>query len=160
MPYTADIDFVVSGGENSISGKAHVTKADVTTLTFSEPLSYSGISIKSDETGNADVLSFELSGIPATVPKTIAGDVSLMFSLFTDIIPGKIDTLSKESFRLSGKVNDIGNELIDVFFTENNLSYTISYDRHSGIPYIIDVGNDEISISVRLSDFKKTNTQT
>ena len=152
-PYTASIDFAFSSGENGTSGKADITKADITTLTFKEPLSYSGISIKSDETGNEDILSFELSGIPASVPKTIAGDLSLMFSLFTDSLP-------KESFRLSGKVNDIGNELIEVFFTENGLNYTISYDRYSGIPYSVNAGNDEISVSVTLSEFTKINTQT
>jgi hypothetical protein len=159
-PYTASIDFVFSSGENGTSGKADITKADITTLTFKEPLSYSGISIKSDETGNEDILSFELSGIPASVPKTIAGDLSLMFSLFTDIIPTRIDNLPKESFRLSGKVNDIGNELIEVFFTENGLNYTISYDRYSGIPYSVNAGNDEVSVSVTLSGFTKINTQT
>lgn len=83
-----------------------------------------------------------------------------MFSLFSDALPGKIDTLDSDCFRLSGKVNDIGNELVEVFFTENGMNYTISYDRHTGIPYCLDAGNDEVSVSVVLSDFTKTNTKT
>ncbi|MBQ8759700.1 MAG: hypothetical protein IJZ20_08415 [Clostridia bacterium] len=156
LPYSANADFVFSDGESNTVGKASITKSDITTITFSEPATYSGISIKSDKTGNEDVFSFELSGIPAAVPKTIAGDLSLMFSLFSDNIPQKIDTLDKNSFRISGAVNDIGNDLIEVIFTENNMSYCVTYDSHSGVPYSVDAGNDEISVSIVLSDFKET----
>ena len=109
--------------------------------------------MKSDAAGNEDVFSFELSVIPATVPKSIAGDLSLMFSLFTDIIPQKIDTLEKDSFSLSGKVND------EVFFTENNLSYRICYDIRSGIPYSFDAGNEKVSVSIVINNFKPTKIQ-
>lgn len=120
---------------------------------------YSGISIKSDEAGNEDIFSFELSGIPAAVPKTIASDLSLMFSLFSDIMAQKISSLDSDAFSFSGKTNKFGNELIEVFFTENGMNYSLTYDRHSGIPYSLDAGNDEISVSLVLSDFNKTNTQ-
>ncbi len=79
-----------------------------------------------------------------------------MFSLFTDVIPQKIDTLEKESFSLSGKANSEGNELAQVFFTENGTSYTLAYDSKSGIPYSLDAGNDKTSVSIILSDFKET----
>ena len=115
--------------------------------------------MKSDAAGNEDVFSFELSGIPATVPKSIAGDLSLMFSLFTDSSPQKIDTLEKDSFSLSGKVNDAGNELVEVFFTENNLSYRICYDRRTGIPYSFDAGNEKVSVSIVINNFKPTKIQ-
>lgn len=159
LPYTAEADFIFSDGENNSQGKASIVKSDITTLTFLEPEAYSGISVKSDATGNEDIFSFELSGIPATVPKSIAGDLSLMFSLFTDIIPQKIDTLEKDSFSLSGKVNDAGNELVEVFFTENNLSYRICYDRRSGIPYSFDAGNEKVSASIVINNFEPTNIQ-
>ena len=97
-----------------------------------------------------------MSGIPATVPKSLAGDLSLIFSLFTDIIPQKIDTLEKDSFTLSGNVNDKGNELCEVFFTENGTNYSFSYDVNTGTPYSFDVGNDELSVNILLANFNQT----
>ena len=154
--YNAVCDFIVSDGESNISGKANVVKSDITTLTFIQPESYSSISIKGDNAGNEDIFSFELSGIPAAVPKSVTKDITLMFSLFSDVIPAKIDTLDKEHFRISEKSNSIGNELIEVFFTENDMNYTISYDKHSGIPYSLDAGNDELSVNIIISEFKQT----
>lgn len=154
--YTARADFIFSDGEKNTSGSADIVKSDVTTVTITSPDSFSGISIKGDSTGNADVFSFELSGIPAEVPKSIAGDVSLMFSLFSQEIPSKIESLGKDAFSISERTGENGNELIEVFFWENNMSYNISYDKYSGIPYSLDAGNDEISVSIILSDFRLT----
>ncbi len=153
------MEFIFSDGQNNTTGKATVSKSDTTVMTVTEPENYGGITIKSDSTGNPDVFSLEFSGIPASVPKAIAGDLSLMFSLFSDDIPNKINTLDKESFKVSELVNDSGNELIEVFFLENNMSYSITYDRHSGIPYSFDAGNDELSVNIVLSDFNVTRTQ-
>ena len=158
-PYTANVDFVTSNGEKGTAGKVIVTKADITTLTFTSPESYNGISIKSDASGNEDIFSFELSGIPAAVPKTIAGDLSLMFSLFSDVMAQKISSLDGDAFSFSGQTNGLGNELIEVFFVENGMSYSLTYDRHSGVPHTLDAGNDEISVSLVLSDFTRTSTQ-
>lgn len=144
-------DFIFSDGEKNTVGKANITKSDTTTVTFTEPQEYSGISIKSDSTGKEDILSFEFSGIPASVPKSIAGDISLMFSLFSDEIPTKIKTLDKEFFRKA--VSD--KQGYEVFFTENGVSYTIAYDI-TGTPYSFDAGNDKISVSIILSDFTRT----
>ena len=156
MPYTAGIDFIISGNANVTKGKANITRADITTVTFTEPDAFSTITIKGDNTGKADVFSFELAGIPATVPKTIAGDLSLFFSLFSDDIPAKINTLNKDAFIFTEKINQKGNKLTEVSFIENGLSYTIAYDQHTGIPYSLDAGNDEISVSIILYDFKQT----
>ncbi len=123
-------------------------------MTLTSPDSFSGISIKSDNTGNPDIFSFELSGIPAEIPKSIAGDLSLMFSLFSDSIASKVESLGKDAFKVSERTTESGNELIEVFFFENDMSYNISYDKYSGVPHSIDAGNDKISVSIVLSDFR------
>lgn len=79
-----------------------------------------------------------------------------MFSLFSDTVANKIDSLEKDSFRLTENVNSLGNTLCEVFFSENGQSYCISYDRHSGIPYSLDAGNDMLSVSIVLSNFTET----
>lgn len=154
--YTASADFIFSDGQNNTSGNAQVTKADTTTVYFTKPEALSGISIKSDPIGNPDIFSFEFSGIPASIPKSVTGRLSLLFSLFSDAIPSKIDSLGKDAFKISEISNDKGNEMIEVFFIENNMSYNIIYDKKNGIPYSIDAGNDELSVHVELSDFKET----
>ena len=154
--YTASADFIFSDGDTNTEGTADIVKSDVTKVTFSSPDKLSGVSVKGDNTGNADVYTFEFSGIPASVPKSIASDISLMFSLFSDAIPSKIDTLEKDAFRLSGNTNEAGNSLCDVFFVENGFSYVITYDSKSGIPLCLDAGNDKTSVSIVLSDFTVT----
>lgn len=154
--YTASADFIFSDGTNNTEGKASVTKSDVTCVVFSSPVHLQGVSVKGDNAGNADILSFEFSGIPASVPKSITSDLSLMFSLFSDTIPSRIDSLEKDAFRLSENTSDDGNTLCEVFFLENGVSYVITYDVHSGIPHSIDAGNDKVSVSIELSDFNTT----
>ncbi len=80
-----------------------------------------------------------------------------MFSLFSDVIPSKIDTLDKDAFRISSDSSDSGNALCEVFFIENGVSYVITYDSKNGVPYSLDAGNDKTSVSIVLSDFKTTN---
>lgn len=157
LPYSATASFIISDGKENTSGSANVTRSDITTVTFTEPSAYSGISIRGDNSGKQDIFSFELSGIPTAVPKTIAGELSLIFSLFSDDIIHKIDTLEKEAFRKSGTANDKGNGLIEVFFSQNGTGYVITYDSHTGTPYSFDAGNDETSVSIVLSDFTQTN---
>ncbi len=155
--YTASIDFIFSDGSTNTEGLASITKSDITKITFSKPDSLCGVSVKGDNAGNADVFSFEFSGIPASVPKSIASDLSLMFSLFSDVIPSKIHTLDKNAFRLSSDSSENGNALCEVFFVENGVSYVITYDSKNGVPYSLDAGNDKTSVSIVLSDFKTTN---
>lgn len=151
--YTATASFIVSDGENNVEGTADIIKSDLTTITFRKPDSFSGISIKGDSLGNPDVFSLELSGIPAKMPKSISGELSLIFSLFSDAVPSKIDALGKDAFSITSASNELGNELIEVFFAENGMSYKITYDKYSGIPYSLDAGNDKLSVSIILSDF-------
>lgn len=93
------------------------------------------------------------------MPKSIAGDITLMFSLFSDAIPSRIDSLTRDAFEETEMTNDSANTLIKVFFSENGNDYTVTYDRRTGIPRSLDVGNDEFSVSVILSDFNITETQ-
>lgn len=154
--YTVKADFIISGGEKNTNGIADISKNDITTVTFSEPSSYNGITIRSDSTGNADTFSFEFSGIPANVPKSLAGDLSLVFSLFSDDIPTKIKSLDNTSFRESPQKNKNGNPMTEVFFEENGYRYTLTYDKYTGTPHLIDVGSDEFSVSIELSEFTLT----
>ncbi|MBE6681026.1 MAG: hypothetical protein E7600_01905 [Ruminococcaceae bacterium] len=157
--YSTKADFIISDGENNTSGKADISKRDTTTVTFSEPSVYGGISIKSDNTGNADTFIFELSGIPAKVPKSLSGDLSLIFSLFSDNIPTKIKSLDSTAFRESSRKDKNGKALTEVSFIENGYNYTVTYDKDTGIPQSIDAGNDKLSVSIELSDFKTINNQ-
>lgn len=155
-PYSANISFIFSDGQNNENGTATVTKSDTLCVTFTEPEAFEGITVKSDPVGNPDIFSFEFSGIPASIPKSVTSEISLLFSLFSDEIPAKIDSLGKDSFKVSEISNHDGNEMTEVFFLENNMSYNIIYDRKNGIPYSIDAGNDELSVHVSFSEFKTT----
>lgn len=150
--YSASLDFLVSDKEKNTQGKADVQKADTTTVTFTEPDFFRGISVKSDNTGKEDTFIFEFSGIPASVPKSITSDISLIFSLFSDELAAKIDALPPECFRKSvssGKNED----LYEAFFSQNGINYSIIYNRQNGIPVSIDAGNDTLSVSIIFSDF-------
>ena len=155
-PYTAEADFVFSDGHTGSSGKIKITKSDTVTVVFTDSGEFSGITIKSDAVGNPDVFSFEFSGIPATVPKTITSDISLLFSLFSDDIPKKIETLEMDSFRICDSSDDDGFILAELFFTENNMNYHLSYDTERGIPHTLDAGNDSLSVCITFTDFRET----
>lgn len=157
--YSANADFIISEGENNTSGKADISKSDTTTVTFSEPSVYGGISIKSDSTGSADTFIFEFSGIPAKVPKSLSGDLSLILSLFSDDIPTKIKSLDSTAFRESSRKDKNGKTLTEVSFIENGCNYTVTYDKDTGFPHSIDAGNSTLSVSIELSDFKTTTNQ-
>lgn len=158
-PYCANLEFIFSDGQNNTSGKASIIKNDTVSVSFTEPEAFSGITIKSDPYGNADVFSFEFSGIPASIPKTVTSELSLLFSLFSDEIPSKISSLEKDAFKISEISSESAGEMIEVFFVENNMSYNIIYDKESGIPHSIDAGNDELSVHVELSDFKPSTSE-
>lgn len=145
--YSANLDFVISHPESNITGKASLSKGNITTLTFTFPEEYEGISVTSDETGNPDVFSMEFSGIPATIPKNIASELSLLFSLFSDSVICELEGLEDEYFKA---VND---DNCEVFFEKNGFKYKISYNKSSGIPCAIEAGNDSLSVSVIISDF-------
>ena len=129
-------------------GKIEIDKGQKTTVTFLAPSEYSSISVTSDKSSKPDILSFEYSGIPAELPKSISGELSLMFLLFSDDIPAEIEELNDDAFTI---INDNTGE---VFFLMENMSCKIKYDLTSGTPLSFEAGNDELSISLVLSDCK------
>lgn len=146
--YTASADFITSNHSKNVIGKMDIVRGEKTTVTFSSPKEYSSISVTGDSLSNPDILSFEYSGIPAQIPKSISGELSLIFLLFSDEIPIEIEKLEKDCFTK----NDDGTG--EVFFLKENMSCKIKYSLDTGIPYCFEAGNDELSISLVLSDFK------
>lgn len=128
-------------------GKASLTKGNVSTITFTEPENFEGISVTSDESGNPDVFLLEFSGIPAQVPKSIAGEISLVFSLFSKQFSSEVNILNDNCFSQN---NDGTNEVI---FQKNGMNYKITYDPSNGIPKNFEAGNDTMSVSIIISDF-------
>lgn len=145
--YTAEADYSVSDGEKSISGKMSVSKSDYITVTLTSPSEYEGIEITSDSTGKSDVLSLELSGIPAEIPKSIARDLSLMLTLFSDVIPSRVSSLAEECF-----ATQEGSGLVSVSFAENGTDYLLIYDTVSCLPVSFDAGNEEMSLKISFTD--------
>lgn len=134
-------------------GKASVLKGKVSTITFTEPEDFEGISVTSDETGNPDVFLLEFSGIPAEVPKNIASEISLLFSLFSNSISSEVSILDTDCFSES----DDGTA--EVIFHKNGMNYKITYDISNGIPKSFEAGNDTMSVSIIISDFHIKNNQ-
>ena len=128
-------------------GKASVLKGKVSTITFTEPEDFEGISVTSDETGNPDVFLLEFSGIPAEVPKNIASEISLLFSLFSNSISSEVSILDTDCFSES----DDG--------TAEVIFYKITYEISNGIPISFEAGNDTMSVSIIISDFHIKNNQ-
>jgi hypothetical protein len=156
LPYSAKADVIVSGKDTSRSGTVDISKADIVKMTFCDSSDFSGITVTGDNTGKSDVYSFEFSGIPASVPKSLTSEISLLFSLFSDEIPVKIETLPKDSFRALADSDKDGNSLFEVFFTENGYDYHITYDKNKGYPKSMSIGNDALSVSITFKEFKQT----
>ncbi len=147
--YNASLSYVISDSEQEAYGSADITKSDKTVLLFKQPQEYSGISITSDSAYNPDIFIFELSGIPANVPKSIAGDLTLMFSLFSDVIPSKLSQLSQDCFSISEADGSVSAE-----FEENGMQYRINYNQSTGYPTSLSVGNDKSSVLITIEEFK------
>ncbi len=155
-PYTASADIVFSGKTEDIIGKISISKDEDCKVTFIEPSSYSNVTIYGDCDGNADAFTFEFAGIPASVPKSLASELSLLFSLFSDTIPNRISSLDKECFVLCDDNQasyDPKKDLAEVFFSENGTDYLLVYDTLSGTPLSISAGNDTISVYMEFTDF-------
>ena len=140
----------------SRQGNVDIAKADFVKITFTDSSDFGGITVTGDNTGKSDVYSFEFSGIPASVPKSLTSEISLLFSLFSDDLPKKIETLEHDSFRTLSDSDEEGNALSEVFFTENGYDYHITYDTKKGYPKAMSVGNDALSVSITFSNFKQT----
>ena len=152
--YTADCSFVISQEKLNISADAHLTKDGTTSFSIYSPEEYSGITISGDSTGNADTFCLEFSEIPSSVDKSIASDLSLIFSLFSDEIPSKILTLGDDSF-YTQKTTD---EKHSVSFSQNGMNYSVVYTSF-GVPVTLKAGNDKTSVEVTLNDFTLINQQ-
>ncbi len=148
--YTAEADFTLSDSTKSIDGKIAVTKSDSVKIEIVKPSEYGGISITSDGTGKGDIMSFELSGIPAAVPKSIARDLSLMFTLFSDLIPSKISGLENECFEKSEE-----SDVVKVSFSQNGTDFSVAYDSVSYNPLSFDAGNDEMSVNITFTNINQ-----
>lgn len=129
-------------------GSIEIQKGDTLRISFVSPSEYEGITVIGDETNAPDIISFEYSGIPASIPKSISGELSLLFSLFSDSIPAVIENLEKDAF------TDNGDGTCQVFFFEKNISCRIIYDLSTGRVLLFEAGDDELSISLEMSDYK------
>lgn len=145
--YSANADYVLSYDGKDISGSFELLHSDSTVLNFLSPEELSSVSIRS-QNGENDVFTFELHGISANVPKSIASDLSLIFSLFSEEIPSKILSLDNENFT----VYDDGS--CGVSFTENEFTYNILYDSTSGIPKTVKASGGNSFVSVTINNFE------
>ena len=146
--YGAGADFTIETKEKFTEGSFELLRADNTRIDFKLPKEYASISIYGDSGGNSDVFSFEMSGIPASVPKSIASDLSLMFSLFSDAVPSKLQALEESSFTLYEN-----QDKAKVSFTENGTSYNIVYSTVTGIPISFGAINQNTSVNITIKNF-------
>lgn len=147
--YSASAEYMVEASDKYLEGSFELLRSDKTTISFTSPDEYSSISISGDSSGQSDVLAFELHGIPANVPKSIASDLSLVFSLFSDEIPSKIMTLDENCFTL---YEDDGSAAVS--FSENGTSYSIIYSTATGIPLAINASDENSSVSITIKDLE------
>lgn len=155
--YTAKVDFVIKDKDTSISGELDIQKSDGCTLKFTQPEEFLGISVTGDTAGNGESLCFEYAGIPATIPKSLTSRLSMMLSLFSDALPSGIMNLSSDSFEMvsdtRSKESDSHEGTAKVFFSENGISYTVTYNTSNGNPYIMDVESNNISATLTFKEF-------
>ncbi len=140
---------MIESNDKYIEGSFEILRSDKTQMNFTSPDEYSSISVSGDSSGNSDVFTFELHGIPASVPKSIASDISLLFSLFSDEIPSIISSLDKESFTL---YEDDGNARVT--FSQNDVNYSIIYSLSTGIPIALNASDKNSSVSITIADFQ------
>ncbi len=148
-PYTMSVDFIMSDNDGSVSGRAEIEQNELTTLKIVRPEEYRGITVTSDETGNADTFTFEYSGIPANLPKSISGELSLMFSLFSKTLPVYIAKADIDGFE---KTDD---GVWIAGFSGGDINFRIAYDCKSGIPSLLEAEHENTSVSVKVLSYKE-----
>ncbi len=148
-PYVMNIDFIISSADKSTSGRAEITRNDLTTLKILQPEEYDGIRITSDETGSPDVFSFEYSGIPAAMPKSMSSELSLLFSLFSKTLPISLIRADRDAFESRE------NGFCSVVLKEDNINYKLEYNCDNGQPDLLEAEYDNISVSVKVLSYKE-----
>ena len=151
--YNANVDFVIETDKKYTAGNFDIQKDEKTKISFLLPEEYSSICIYGDNAGNSDVFTFELSGIPSAVPKSIASDFSLLFSLFSDDVATKPLSLDDDCFTLYPDENTAV-----VSFTENDNTYTIFYNTTDGKPISINVKNNNAIINLTFKNYSQIQT--
>ena len=147
--YSAKADYMIQTKEKCIEGSLELLRSDKSRINFLTPDEYSSVIVSGDSVGNADVFTFELYGIPASIPKSFASNISLLFSLFSDEVPSRIMSLDDNNFTYYE--ND---GTSSVSFSENNINYNIIYSHESGIPKAMNVSDDKSSVSISFTEFK------
>lgn len=145
--YSATAEYTLESEGKDISGSFEILRSDNTVLNFISPEELTSVSISSEK-GENEIFTFELHGISASVPKSIATDLSLIFSLFSDEIPAKILSLDDENFTINEE------NRCSVSFTENEITYSILYDAASGIPKTVTATGDKSSVSVNIENLE------
>ena len=67
--YSAEFDFSLAGnGDDTIEGSAVASKQDTVNIAFSSPEAFEGLSVESNENGEADILMFNYYGMKIPLP--------------------------------------------------------------------------------------------
>lgn len=140
---------MMESGEKYTEGSFEILRGDKSCINFLSPDEYSSITVQGDSSGNADIFTFELYGIPANVPKSISGSISLLFSLFSDAIPSHIQTLDDSCFTL---YDSEGTCLVS--FSENNINFDIIYSTTDGSPLAINAEDENVSVSINITELQ------
>ncbi len=146
--------YCIEASGRRIEGELELLRSDITKINFLSPDEYSSISVSSDYSGKSDIISFEFSGIPADVPKSIATGLSLMLSLFSDSIPSAVSALDKEAF----SVND-NNGKATVQFSQNGIDYSLGFSSETGIPDSLSADDGKNAITINVKEFEKNTTE-
>ncbi len=146
--------YCIETNTKRIEGELELLRSDITKISFLSPDEYSSISISSDYSGKSDIISFEFSGIPADVPKSIASSLSLMLSLFSDSIPSAVSALEGDAFSVSEE--DEGGT---VQFSQGDISYSFAFSADTGIPLSLSGDDGKTSVTVYVKEFEKNTTK-
>lgn len=151
--YTAEIEFVINSGKDSVCGTAIVTKKDTLRIDVLSPDPYAGISISADF-NDLSVVSISYDGVKAQVPKNMLERLGAMLSVFSDKAAVGVEKAKKSAFGYCEEISDAQSTLCECKTSNENIEYVFIYDKKSGYPYEIYAKNDSGATEVKFKKIK------
>lgn len=160
--YSADVSFVAHNKTNNTqtAGTAHVEKGQKLVVDILSPSEFEGITLESEAFDQNESLSLVYSGIKTQLDSSIFSKIDLALSLASNSLAQKADNCKKDSVsKYNGSFELFGINKPDPYIAtinEQDVIYTIVFDKQSGTPFVMKAENQSFSITVKTQKIKYT----
>lgn len=157
--YSAEIDFSLTGnGSDIIKGSAVVSKQDTVNISFSSPEAFEGLSVESNENGEADILMFNYYGMKIPLPDGALTKINLLLSFFSDEAASCLSSLPHGSVKdcdmPEGNFPDTAVPKSCIFELGDDIVCTLIFDAASGVPMQYTAVSGDISATINFTKIK------